>query len=353
MTILIIDSVKENRERYLFKLLKRFTQRKFTSLQEAMICPDIHILSSANGNSISIEQVNKLNGEMIYKPFELEVQVGVIIDSQLLTIEAQNALLKSLEDHSDKTIYILLVNNEFNLLETIVSRCNKYYANRRKKSNGGNNTGLPKESDILSIQEEPSQSIRNDEIKSINNQYNSSEFVEEEEDTEQRSQIKALSFALLSQNLLKSFQSIIKIIDIEKEEKEKFFINAILYNLMSNYKAIYESIDNSDEINAIIENIDKEIARLVFSADTQDEQASSAISLQGKPEAEKTILHSLCNEISKQKISTQNSTIMNRIRTCIEAIELARNQIEASTNKKLVLENMILKLRRLADSDLK
>lgn len=352
MTILIIDSVKENRERYLFKLLKRYTQRKFTSLQEAIICPDIHILSSANGNSISIEQVNKLNSEMIYKPFELAVQVGVIIDSQLLTIEAQNALLKSLEDHSDKTIYILLVNNEFNLLETIVSRCKKYYANRRKKGNR-DNTRLPKDLENISSQEEPSKSIRNDEIKSINNQYNSSEFVEEEEDTEQRSQIKALSFALLSQNLLKSFQSIIKIIDIEKEEKEKLFINAILYNLMSNYKAIYESIDNSDEINVIIENIDKKIARLVFPADTQDEQGSLAKPFQGKPEEEKTILHLLCNEVTKQKISTQNSAIMNRIRASIEAIEFARNQIEASTNKKLVLENMILKLRRLADSDLK
>lgn len=379
MTILIIDTIKEIRELYLFKLLKRFTHKKFTSITEAMICPDIHVLNSVNGTSISIEQVNKLNAEMIYKPFELAVQVGVITDSHLLTTEAQNALLKSLEDHSDKTVYILLVNNEFNLLETIVSRCKKYYANRRRrgvKNNDYNNS---------------TNAYTGNEQTHISGTKNIHDDKEDDENADQEitgyntSEINTLIFSILSNDLLLSFQSIIKIVDLDKEEKEKNLLNTMFYNLMSIYKDIYENIGKTSRINTIIEQIYEIIIQKRSDLENQSEDITTA-STATKDIAQtqdKTILHSICKELSfvgnstqsnsvhhassndstpdstknvttqkNTNDSTQNSQLMNRIKSSIEAIELARSQIEASTNKRLALENMILKLRRLANPDL-
>ena len=43
------------------------------------------------------------------------------------TTEAQNALLKTLEESQPKTILILTVKNETSILETILSRCNRIY----------------------------------------------------------------------------------------------------------------------------------------------------------------------------------------------------------------------------------
>jgi len=385
MTILIIDTIKEIRELYLFKLLKRFTHKKFTSITEAMICPDIHVLNSVNGTSISIEQVNKLNAEMIYKPFELAVQVGVITDSHLLTTEAQNALLKSLEDHSDKTVYILLVNNEFNLLETIVSRCKKYYANRRRrgvKNNDYNNS---------------TNAYTGNEQTHISGTKNIHDDKEDDENADQEitgyntSEINTFIFSILSNDLLLSFQSIIKIVDLDKEEKEKNLLNTMFYNLMSIYKDIYENIGKTSRINTIIEQIDEIIIQKRSNLENQSEDITTANTATKDiaQTQDKTILHSICKELSfvgnstqsnsvhhgnsvhhassndstpdstknvttqkNTNDSTQNSQLMNRIKSSIEAIELARSQIEASTNKRLALENMILKLRRLANPDL-
>jgi DNA polymerase III delta prime subunit len=59
---------------------------------------------------------------MKYKPFQEEKQVGIILQAEKLTTQAQNALLKTLEETTETSLYILCVNNERNLLPTIKSR---------------------------------------------------------------------------------------------------------------------------------------------------------------------------------------------------------------------------------------
>ncbi|MDD2269995.1 MAG: hypothetical protein PHG60_00165 [Candidatus Dojkabacteria bacterium] len=102
--------------------------------------PDFHIIDGRLENSIGIEEVKLLQEDMQYKPFQEKVQVAVILDAKKLTIQAQNAFLKTLEESSDSTVYILLVGNEKDLLPTIVSRSKKLYSKTkmvRKSSDSG------------------------------------------------------------------------------------------------------------------------------------------------------------------------------------------------------------------------
>jgi DNA polymerase-3 subunit delta' len=72
---------------------------------------------------------------MRFKPFQEEVQVGIILNAQKLTHQAQNSMLKSLEDSSETSVYVLCVDNEKNLLPTIRSRGVILYPKREEGTN--------------------------------------------------------------------------------------------------------------------------------------------------------------------------------------------------------------------------
>ena len=76
-------------------------------------------------NSIKIEQIRKLQEDIIKKPIVSEKKVYIIKDSDKMTVGAQNCLLKTLEEPPEYAIIILLVENENVILNTIKSRCTK------------------------------------------------------------------------------------------------------------------------------------------------------------------------------------------------------------------------------------
>ena len=88
----------------------------------------VHILNPEEENSIGIEEVKIFQKEMMFKPFEEKFQAGIILEAEKLTHQAQNALLKTLEDTSAYSVFFLCVNNEKNLLPTIISRSQIIYS---------------------------------------------------------------------------------------------------------------------------------------------------------------------------------------------------------------------------------
>ena len=116
MTYIIVGKSKNTQNQILKKSLKRLFKKDLEN------SPDIHILNPEEKNSIGIEEVKVFQKEMMYKPFEEKFQAGVIFQAEKLTHQAQNALLKTLEETSDYSIYFLCVDNEKNLLPTIISR---------------------------------------------------------------------------------------------------------------------------------------------------------------------------------------------------------------------------------------
>lgn len=119
MTYLLISKNTKQQIDYLKQLLSAILQKEILELVES---PDIHILDRREENSIGIEDVKDFVKEMIFKPFGNSKQVAIIYEAEKLTGQAQNSLLKTLEESNDETVYLLCVDNEKNVLPTIYSR---------------------------------------------------------------------------------------------------------------------------------------------------------------------------------------------------------------------------------------
>lgn len=86
--------------------------------------PDFKIINEI-GETIKIEQIRNLVNKMIEKPIVSNKKVYIINDFEKATKEAQNCLLKTLEEPPEYAHIILISSNENLLLNTIKSRCMK------------------------------------------------------------------------------------------------------------------------------------------------------------------------------------------------------------------------------------
>lgn len=84
--------------------------------------PDIIHIKPA-GNLIKIAQIRDLCAKLLIKPNEAKTRVVIIHSAHAMNIESSNALLKSLEEPPENTMFILISNQASDLLPTIVSRC--------------------------------------------------------------------------------------------------------------------------------------------------------------------------------------------------------------------------------------
>ncbi|MCX7923785.1 MAG: AAA family ATPase [Clostridia bacterium] len=87
--------------------------------------PDFHIIESS-GASIGVEDIRKLQSDVIIRPMYSQRKVYLIRDADKMTVQAQNSLLKTLEEPPEYTVIILTASNYDALLETIRSRVLKY-----------------------------------------------------------------------------------------------------------------------------------------------------------------------------------------------------------------------------------
>ena len=86
--------------------------------------PDFKIIIP-DGKNIKIEQIREFQSKVYEKPVISSKKVYIIDDADLMTKEAQNCLLKTLEEPPAYVVIILIVSNESKLLNTIKSRCIK------------------------------------------------------------------------------------------------------------------------------------------------------------------------------------------------------------------------------------
>lgn len=74
-------------------------------------------------NSIKIDQIRQMQRKIAEKPIISEKKVYIINDAEKMTIEAQNCLLKTLEEPPEYICIILVTSNENMIINTIKSRC--------------------------------------------------------------------------------------------------------------------------------------------------------------------------------------------------------------------------------------
>jgi DNA polymerase-3 subunit delta' len=83
---------------------------------------DVKVVSS-RGKSIGVDDIRDLIDEVYTKPYEGDKKVVIIKNADTVTVQGQNAILKTLEEPSEHTTIIMLVENMNLILETIQSRC--------------------------------------------------------------------------------------------------------------------------------------------------------------------------------------------------------------------------------------
>ena len=76
-----------------------------------------------DGKSIKVAQIRELQNVINIKPTFSEKSVYIIDDADLMTTEAQNSLLKTLEEPPEYAVIILIVHNDRSILSTVKSRC--------------------------------------------------------------------------------------------------------------------------------------------------------------------------------------------------------------------------------------
>ncbi len=74
---------------------------------------------------VSIEQVRDLQRELGFRSMSAHPKIGILNDAECLTLQAQNALLKTLEEPGGATVLILVAVNAAALAPTILSRCQR------------------------------------------------------------------------------------------------------------------------------------------------------------------------------------------------------------------------------------
>ena len=83
-----------------------------------------------DGSGIKIEDIRNMQNKIAEKPINSEYKVYIIDDAELMRDDAQNCLLKTLEEPPEYVVIILITANENKILNTIKSRCMKLYFNK-------------------------------------------------------------------------------------------------------------------------------------------------------------------------------------------------------------------------------
>ena len=86
--------------------------------------PDIIRVTHEKPNSISVDDIRtQVNNTVDIKPYQGPCKVYIIPQADMMTPQAQNAILKTIEEPPSYAVFLLLTENAETLLPTINSRC--------------------------------------------------------------------------------------------------------------------------------------------------------------------------------------------------------------------------------------
>lgn len=86
--------------------------------------PDIIKVTHEKPNTISVDDIRaQINNDVGIKPYSSPYKIYIINEAEKMTVQAQNAILKTLEEPPEYAVILLLTTNVNSLLPTILSRC--------------------------------------------------------------------------------------------------------------------------------------------------------------------------------------------------------------------------------------
>ena len=86
--------------------------------------PDIIYVTHEKPNVISVDNIRQqVNGDIDIKPYSGDYKIYIIDEAEKMNVQAQNALLKTLEEPPSYAVILLLATRAEAMLQTILSRC--------------------------------------------------------------------------------------------------------------------------------------------------------------------------------------------------------------------------------------
>jgi len=86
---------------------------------------DILVIEPGDSGSIKVDQVREAIDRAAYRPFEGKRRLVVVDEADAMIPEAQNALLKTLEEPPPSSVFVLITSRPDVLLPTVRSRCQR------------------------------------------------------------------------------------------------------------------------------------------------------------------------------------------------------------------------------------
>lgn len=94
--------------------------RQIENMQQA----DLNVLQAeAEGGTLKVDEVRNLQHMLSLAPYESRYRIALLLRFEEANANAQNALLKTLEEPNQRIILLVTADDPQNLLPTIVSRC--------------------------------------------------------------------------------------------------------------------------------------------------------------------------------------------------------------------------------------
>lgn len=217
--------------------------------------PDF-LLISLDGNSIKIEQIRDIQKKIQEKPIISNKKVYIIDDADLMTQEAQNCLLKTLEEPPEFATIILIGSNSNSFLPTIKSRCT--IMNFDKITNDEMKQYLKKQYNIDNINENMIQMYQGSIGKAIELKEKQEEYKNIEKVINNINQYDLVDFINNAEFLYKCKEEISNVLD---------YINIILLNKSKQeylYTNCIEIVENTKKRLKQNANYDMSIDNMLF-----------------------------------------------------------------------------------------
>ena len=131
----IINGEKSCGKEYIAKVFAMALQCERGELEPCQEChackqalsnnqPDIIRVGHEKPNTISVDDIRaQINNDVAIKPYSSPYKIYIVNEAEKMTPQAQNAILKTLEEPPEYAVILLLTSNVNALLPTILSRC--------------------------------------------------------------------------------------------------------------------------------------------------------------------------------------------------------------------------------------
>ena len=103
------------------------------SCQKSLAKTNLDLTTLPTGRTILAEDINLVVEKSLEKPMFGDFKVFILKEIDSATIQAQNKLLKTLEEPPRHVVFILTATNENKILPTIISRVRKIFLPRLNK----------------------------------------------------------------------------------------------------------------------------------------------------------------------------------------------------------------------------